>query len=130
MVQPLELVAHNTLEGGAEQASADVALADASNEQINVVHVIIDHLESLHNLIGDEVHQIVKVWHPAQPAELSEAVVPPSLDVQGGQVHVEALFPALEQVVGQPVRGYVVKLLAWLCGQAHQELVQASSLVH
>ena len=58
MVQPLELVANDTLEGGAEQASADVALADASNEQINVVHVIIDHLESLHNLIGDEVDQI------------------------------------------------------------------------
>ena len=62
---------------------------------VDIVHVIVDNLEWLHNLIGDEVDQVVKVWHPVQPTELPEAVVarqlmvPSSLDVQGSQIHVD-----------------------------------------
>ena len=73
--------------------------------------------------------------HPAEPAKLAKtvvawkAVVSPALDVQGSQIHPKALVPALEEMVGQLVGHDVVKVLAGLAGQAHQESVEASRSV-
>ena len=68
----------------------------------------------------------------SQPTELSVGVVSgqtmisSSLDVQGDQVHAEALVLGLEEMVGQLLREDVVKLLSGLSSQTHQEPVQVS----
>lgn len=52
------------------------------------------------------------------------------MDVEGHQVHAEAVVLGLEQVVGQLLGEDVVELLPGLGGQAHQELVQGARHVH
>ena len=135
MVESCKLVSNDTLERRTQETSHSVALTYTPNEEIHVVYIFVDHLQTLHNFVRDVVDHVVKVRDPAEPAKLAEtvvawkAVVSPALDVQGSQVHAKALVPALEEMVGQLVGHDVVKVLAGLAGQAHQESVEASRSV-
>ena len=135
VVKPCKLITNNALESWTQKASHSVALTYSSDEEINIVNVLVDHLQPLYNLIGDIVNQVVKMWHPAKPTEFPEAVVawksmvPATLDVQGCQVHSKALVSSLEQMVGQLVRHDVVEVLAWLTGKPNKESVKASRSV-
>ena len=135
MVESCKLVANDTLERRTQETSHSVALTYTPNEEVHVVYIFVDHLQTLHNFVRDVVDHVVKVRDPAEPAKLAEtvvawkAVVSPALDVQGSQVHAKALVPALEEMVGQLVGHDVVKVLAGLAGQAHQESVEASRSV-
>ena len=135
MIESCKLVANDTLERRTQETSHSVALTYTSDEEVHVVYIFVDHLQTLHNFVRDVVDHVVKVRHPAEPAKLAEtvvawkAVVSPALDVQGSQVHPKALVAALEEMVGQLVGHDVVKVLAGLAGQAHQESVKASGSV-
>ena len=135
MVEPCKLIPNNALESWTQKASHSVALTNASDEEINIVDILVDHLETLHNLIGDVVDHVVEMGHPAQSTKFPEAVVswksmvPPPLDVQGCQVHSKALVPSLEEVVGQLVRHDVVKVLAGLTCKPDEESIEASRSV-
>ena len=135
MVESCKLVANDTLERRTQETSHSVALTYTPDEQVHIVYIFVDHLQTLHNFVRDVVDHVVKVRHPAEPAKLAKtvvawkAVVSPALDVQGSQVHPKALVPALEEMVGQLVGHDVVKVLAGLAGQAHQESVEASRSV-
>ena len=134
MVEPCKLIPNNALEGRTQKASHSVALTYASDEEIDIVNVLVDHLQTLYNLVWDVVNHVVKMGHPAQPTQFPEAVVawksmvPPTLDVQGCQVHSKALV-SLEEMVGQLVRHDVVEVLAWLTGKPDEESVKASRSV-
>ena len=135
MIESCKLVANDTLERRTQETSHSVALTYTPNEEIHVVYIFVDHLQTLHNFVRDVVDHVVKVRDPAEPAKLAKtvvawkAVVSPALDVQGSQVHPKALVAPLEEMVGQLVGHDVVKVLAGLAGQAHQESVEASRSV-
>ena len=135
MIESCKLVANDTLERRTQETSHSVDLTYTPDEEVHVVYIFVDHLQTLHNFVGDVVDHVVKVRHPAEPAKLVEtvvawkAVVSPALDVQGSQVHPKALVAPLEEVVGQLVGHDVVKVLAGLAGQAHQVSVEASRSV-
>ena len=40
-------------------------LCDASDEEVNIIHVLINELESVHDLLGYKVHQIIKSECPS-----------------------------------------------------------------
>ena len=133
---PLELVSYQTLECRSHQPSSYGALAEPSDEKVDVVDVLVDQLEPLHNEGGDEVGHLRELTDSAEAAELPELVVArqpvvsPPLDVESHQVHPEALVPALEEVVGHLLRHDVVVILTRLGGQSHQELVKLARGVH
>ena len=132
LLQALELVPDDASEGWTNNGSGQRYLCDAAYEQINVLNTFIDQWQSLHNLVRDDICQIFKSMNSSQPTELSVGVVSgqtmisSSLDVQGDQVHAEALVLGLEEMVGQLLREDVVKLLSGLSSQTHQEPVQVS----
>ena len=111
-------------------------LRDSSDEEVDVVRVGVDQLQPLHNLLRDEVGKIVEAVGLLQAAHLTprivawQSVVPTSLDVQGDQVHPEAVVLGLEEVVGQLLTEDVVKLLSRLSGKTHEEAVKGSRDVH
>ena len=111
-------------------------LRDPSDEEVDVVRVGVDQLQPLHNLLRDEVSKVVEAVGLLQAAHLTpgivarQSVVPTSLDVQGDQVHPEAVVLGLEQVVGQLLAEDVVELLPGLGGQPDQEAVKSSRAVH
>ena len=90
----------------------------------------VEELQPLHQLDRDEIGEQVEGLDSLQAAELPESVVSwqtvisPSLDVEGHEVHAEALVLALEEVVGDLFREDVVELLSWLGGESDQELVE------
>ena len=135
MLKPLELISHEALEGWAKKSPMDWNLRDSSDEEVDVVRVGVDQLQPLHDLLGDEVGKVVEAVGLLQAAHLTprivarQSVVPTSLDVQGDQVHPEAVVLGLEEMVGQLVGHDVVKVLAGLAGKAHQESVEASRSV-
>ena len=94
----------------------DWNLRDSSDEEVDVVRVGVDQLQPLHDLLGDEVGKVVEAVNFFHPADFSECivswqpVVPPSLDVQGNQVHPKAVVLRLEEVVGQLLAEDVVEL--------------------
>ena len=136
MVETLELVADQAAEGGSQQTAGHSRLADTADEQVDVVHRLINQLQAVNNLIRDVVNQVVKVRHSAQATQLpeavvaGEAVVSATLDIQGRKVHTKAVVLGLEEVVGQLVGHDIVKPLPWLGGQTHQEAIKASGYVH
>ena len=135
MIESCKLVANDTLERRTQETSHSVALTYTPNEEIHVVYIFIDHLQTFYNFVRDVVDHVVKVRDPAEPAKLAKtvvawkAVVTPALDVQGSQVHPKALVPALEEMVGQLVGHDVVKVLAGLTGEPHEESIEASRSV-
>ena len=136
MLKPLELISHEALEGWAKKSPMDWNLRDSSDEEVDVVRVGVDQLQPLHDLLGDEVGKVVEAVGLLQAAHLTprivarQSVVPTSLDVQGDQVHPEAVVLGLEQVVGQLFAEDVVELLPGLGGQPDQEAVKGSRAVH
>ena len=48
---------------------------DSSNEKVDVVHTIIDELETFDDLDGYKVDQVVDVLHPLQSTQLTECIV-------------------------------------------------------
>ena len=112
------------------EVTRDRCLYYASNEQVDIICISVNHLQPLHYFLWDYISQEVKVIDPAKAAELPESVVSwqtvvsPSLDVEGHEVHAEALVLALEEVVGDLFREDVVELLSWLGGESDQELVE------
>lgn len=75
VLQPLELVADEALEGRAGQGAVDRHLGDAADEQVNVVNAVVDQLEPLDDLLGDVVGEVVEALDPIEAAELPEGVV-------------------------------------------------------
>ena len=65
VVEPCKLIPNDALEGRTQKASHSVALTYASDEEIDIVNVLVDHLQTLHNFIGDVVDHVVKMRHPA-----------------------------------------------------------------
>ena len=136
MLKPLELISHEALEGWTKKSTMDRNLRDSSDEEVDVVRVGVDQLQPLHDLLGDEVGKVVEAVGLLQAAHLTprivarQSVVPTSLDVQGDQVHPEAVVLGLEQVVGQLLAEDVVELLPGLGGQPDQEAVKSSRAVH
>ena len=92
------------------------------NEEVDVIHRVIDQPQPLNNLLWDEVLEVVKLLNPLEATELPEgviareAVISAPLDVEGHEVHAEALVLGLEQVVGDLLREDVVKSLPGLGG--------------
>ena len=105
-------------------------LYNATNEEIDIIWISVNHLQSLDNLERDDVSQEIKIRHPAQSTELPEgvvtreAVISASLYVESHQVHPEALVLSLEEMVGDLLSEDVVVSLPGLGGQTHQEPVQ------
>ena len=87
MLKSLELISHEALEGWAKKSPMDRNLRDSSDEEVDVVRVGVDQLQSLHNLLGDEVGKVVEAVGLLQAAHLTpriiarQSVVPTSLDV-------------------------------------------------
>ena len=110
----------------------DRCLYYASNEQIDIICISVNHLQPLHYFLWDYISQEVKVIDPAKAAELPESVVSwqtvvsSSLDVESHEVHTEALVLGLEEMVGDLLREDVVVLLSGLSGETDQEPVQVS----
>ena len=136
MLKPLELISHEALEGWTKKSTMDRNLRDSSDEEVDVVRVGVDQLQPLHNLLRDEVGKVVEAVGLLQAAHLTprivarQSVVPTSLDVQGDQVHPEAVVLGLEEMVGQLLAEDVVELLPGLGGQPDQEAVKSSRAVH
>ena len=136
MLKPLELISHEALEGWTKKSPMDRNLRDSSDEEVDVVRVGVDQLQPLHDLLGDEVGKVVEAVGLLQAAHLTprivarQSVVPTSLDVQGDQVHPEAVVLGLEEMVGQLLAEDVVELLPGLGGQPNQEAVKSSRTVH
>ena len=136
MLKPFELISHEALEGWTKKSPMDRNLRDSSDEEVDVVRVGVDQLQPLHNLLGDEVGKVVEAVGLLQAAHLTprivarQSVVPTSLDVQGDQVHPEAVVLGLEEMVGQLLAKDVVELLPGLGGQPDQEAVKSSRAVH
>ena len=128
MLKPFELVAHKALESWSKERPVHWNLGDSSDEEVDVVGVSVDQLQPLNNLLGDEVGKVVETVNFFESTNLAErivagqSVVPTSLDVQGDQVHPEAVVLGLEQVVGQLLAEDVVELLPGLGGKTDQEL--------
>ncbi len=51
------------------------SLTDASNEKINIFHILIDKFEPLNNLLGDDVTELRDLGGLGQSAQLSPLVV-------------------------------------------------------
>ena len=136
MLKPLELISHEALEGWTKKSPMNRNLRDPTNEEVDVVRVGVDQLQPLHDLLGDEVGKVVETVNFFHSADFSECivswqpVVPPSLDVQGNQVHPKAVVLRLEEVVGQLLAEDVVELLPGLGGKTNQEAVKGSRAVH
>ena len=136
MLKSLELISHETLEGWTKKRPMDRNLRDPTDEEVDVVRVGVDQLQPLHDLLGDEVGKVVEAVGLLQAAHLTprivarQSVVPTSLDVQGDQVHPEAVVLGLEEMVGQLLTKDVVELLPGLGGQPNQEAVKSSRAVH
>ena len=136
MLKPLELISYEALEGWTKKSPMDRNLRDSSDEEVDVVRVGVDQLQPLHDLLGDEVGKVVEAVGLLQAAHLTprivarQSVVPTSLDVQGDQVHPEAVVLGLEEMVGQLLTKDVVELLPGLGGQPDQEAVKGSRAVH
>ena len=81
--------------GGADHGVAARPLAEDAHEEIHVVHAGVEALQlrrPRHGHLPAEVGEGVGAAQPAHLAVLvvaGQAVVPPPLDVQGGQVHAE-----------------------------------------
>ena len=135
LLQPGKLVTYNTPEGGSQQTTGGRGLSHAANEEINVIHSVIDQLEPLDNLLRDEVLEVIKLLNPLEATELSEGIVTrqtvisATLKIEGNKIEAEAAILGLEQVVGHLLGEDVVKLLPGLGGQTHQELVQLARSV-
>ena len=136
MLKPFELISHEALEGWTKKRPMDWNLRDPTDEEVDVVRVGVDQLQPLHDLLGDEVSKVVEGVGLLQAAHLTprivarQSVVPTSLDVQGDQVHSEAVVLGLEEMVGQLLAEDVVELLPGLGGQTDQEAVKSSRAVH
>ena len=132
MLQSDELVTDNASEGWTQETTWDRSLTHTTNEEINVINIVIDQLESVHNLLWDEILQVVKLMDSLETTQLSKLIVSwqtmvsASLDIQGNQVKTKAGILGLEEMVGQLLREDVVKLLSGLSGQTNQEPVQVS----
>ena len=132
VLEPGELVPHDTPECWSQQAPGGGRLTHSADEEINIVHMVIDQLQPLNNHLWDEILQVAEFGHSLQSTEFPEGVVSrqtvisPSLNVQSYQVKPEALVLALEEMVGHLLREDVVELLPGLGGQTHQELIQLS----
>ena len=116
VLESFELVADEALESGSKERPVHRDLRDPTDEEVDVVGVGVDQLQPLHDLLGDEVGKVVETVNFFHSADFSECVVswqpvvPPSLDVQGNQVHPKAVVLRLEEVVGQLLAEDVVEL--------------------
>ena len=116
VLESFELVADEALESGSKERPVHRDLRDPTDEEVDVVGVGVDQLQPLHDLLGDEVGKVVETVNFLHSADFSECivswqpVVPPSLDVQGNQVHPKAVVLRLEEVVGQLLAEDVVEL--------------------
>ena len=116
VLESFELVANEALASGSKERPVHRDLRDPTDEEVDVVGVGVDQLQPLHYLLGDEVGKVVEAVNFFHPADFSECivswqpVVPPSLDVQGNQVHPKAVVLRLEEVVGQLLAQDVVEL--------------------
>ena len=132
VLQPSELVPHDTPEGWSQEAPGGGGLTHPADEEINIVNMIIDQLQPLNNHLRDEILQVAELGNSLQSTEFPEGVVSrqsmisSSLYVQSHQVHPEAMVLGLEEMVGHLLRENVVELLPGLSGQTDQELVQLS----
>ena len=63
------------LESGSQDGARDWPLADASNEQVDIVDMAVDQLEGVDNLGGNQVFQVVKVGGLAITTLFTESIV-------------------------------------------------------
>jgi len=128
LLESLELVPKDTLKGGTDDASLNWSLADSTDEQINVVNMIVDFLEEMYNIVWNETFQGIKIGCFSLIAEFSkpcvswQTMITTSLDVQSCQIQSEESL-SFEQTVCQLFRKKSIKCLPWLSGQANQQLV-------
>ena len=114
----------------ASEAPGGGGLTHSADEEINIVNMVIDQLQSLNNHLRDEILQVAELGNSLQSTEFPEGVVTrqsmisSSLYVQSHQVHPEAMVLGLEEMVGHLLRENVVVSLSWLSGQTDQEPVK------
>jgi len=129
LLESLELVPKDTLEGGTDDASCNCSLADSTHEQIYIVNMFVDLLEEIHNISWNETNQGIKILCSSLIAEFSEpcvswqTVIPTPLQVQSCQIQSEGSISS-EEKVGQLFREESIECLPWLSGQTNQQFVQ------
>ena len=120
------------LKGWTKDAASCRSLTDPPDEQVDIVHRLVDLLHLLDNLARDQVGQSVKALGFPESAQFSESivtlqpVVSSSLDIERHKIQSKVLVLWLEEVVGDLVRQDIIKLLTWLGGKPDEELVQVA----
>ena len=76
MLQSYKLVSNNTSEGGTQETTRNRSLADTTDEEVDIINILVDQLESVNNLLRDQILHIVKLLNSLQSTQLSELIVP------------------------------------------------------
>merc|ERR1719278_52004 len=134
-LQPGELITNNTFKDRTQDGVLVSGLQEASDIEINIVHVSVDGPQLLDVLGVDGPPEVRPVLGPVPGADLpvlvvaGQAVVPPSLDVDGHQVQPAPAWRGLEQMVPHVLHEAVVPQLAALPGHpSHQAVQEAEPL--
>jgi len=129
LLESLELVSNDALEGWTNDASFNWGLADPTHEQINVVNIIVNFLEEIHNILRNERDQGIKIARSSLIAKFSkpsvswQTVITTSLHVQSRQIQSEVSLSS-KQKVCQLLRKESIECLPRLSGQTNQQLIQ------
>ena len=106
-LQFLELNADDAGKSGAHQSPLQGSFAQAAGEQVDVIHVLVDLLESLDHILADFFVQVLEIRGLGQLTSHSvlvvgpQPVIPAALDIQCGQIQAGISNAAfLKQVVG------------------------------